>query len=44
MAKEKERSALKVKELQEKEASAESKLINLKKKVRDLVGIFKTWK
>ena len=44
LAKENERSALKVKELQEKEASAESKLANLKKKVRDLVGIFKTWK
>ena len=44
LAKEKEKSALKVKELQEKEASAEAKLINLKKKVRDLVAIFKTWK
>ena len=44
LAKENERSALKVKELQEKDASPESKLVNLKKKVRDLVSIFKTWK
>lgn len=30
--------------MQEKNASAEAKLLNLKKKVRDLVAIFKTWK